>query len=434
MKPIISIVGRPNVGKSTLFNRLVGYQKAIIEDIPGVTRDRNYAEFDYAGRTFILVDTGGFEPGGEDRIVSLVEEQIHEAMRESTAVIFILDGKDGLLPQDLEISRALRRSDKQVFYVVNKVDSKKREAGTSEFYALGSDKIHLISAQHGLGIGEFLDDLVASLPSQPDEEPTVKGLRLAIVGRPNVGKSSIVNQILGSDRMIVSEIPGTTRDAVDSTIVYEDKTLTLVDTAGMRRKGRIEKTVEEYSIISSIRSIERADLVNLIIDYAEGPVHQDSAIAHLIIKNGKGLCLVVNKWDLVQAGAQEKDYARLLREQIPHADFAPILFVSAKTGQNIEQILTMDITIHSELLRRISTPQLNKSVEEFLQRGNLPRINGKQLKIYYTSQARSRPPTFIFHCNYPDGIPEHYKRYLENSLRQRFGFEGAPVRLVFRKR
>jgi GTP-binding protein len=234
--------------------------------------------------------------------------------------------------------------------------------------------------------------------------------------------------------MIVSEIPGTTRDAVDSTIVYEDKTLTLVDTAGMRRKGRIEKTVEEYSIISSIRSIERADLVNLIIDYAEGPVHQDSAIAHLIIKNGKGLCLVVNKWDLVQAGAQEKDYARLLREQIPHADFAPILFVSAKTGQNIEQILTMDITIHSELLRRISTPQLNKSVEEFLQRGNLPRINGKQLKIYYTSQARSRPPTFIFHCNYPDGIPEHYKRYLENSLRQRFGFEGAPVRLVFRKR
>lgn len=434
MKPIISIVGRPNVGKSTLFNRLVGYQKAIIEDIPGVTRDRNYAEFDYAGRTFMLVDTGGFEPGGEDTIVSLVEEQIREAMRESTAIIFVLDGKEGLLPQDLEISRALRRSDKQVFYVINKVDSKKREAGVSEFYALGSDKIYPMSAQHGLGVGEFLDDLVASLPSEPYEEPVPKGLRLAIVGRPNVGKSSIVNQILGSDRMIVSEIPGTTRDAVDSTIIYGDKTLTLVDTAGMRRKGRIEKAVEEYSIMSSIRSIERADLVNLVIDSTEGAVHQDAAIAHLIIKNGKGLCIVVNKWDLVQADDGEADYALLLRERIPHADFAPILFVSAKTGQNIEQILAMDIAIQGELLKRISTPRLNKAVEEFLQKGNLPRINGKQLKIYYTSQAKSRPPTFILHCNYPDGIPEHYRRYLENSLRQKFGFEGAPVRLIFRKR
>jgi GTPase len=433
MKQIISIVGRPNVGKSTLFNRLVGYQKAIIEDIPGVTRDRNYAEFDYAGRTFILVDTGGFEPGGEDRIVSLVEEQIHEAMRESTAVIFVLDGKDGLLPQDLEITRTLRRSDKQVFYVVNKIDSKKREAGLSDFYALGSDKVYPMSAQHGLGIGEFLDDLIASLPQESEEEPAVKGLRLAIVGRPNVGKSSIVNQILGSDRMIVSEVPGTTRDAVDSTIVYRDKTLTLVDTAGMRRKGRIEQTVEEYSITSSIRSIERADLVNLVIDSTEGAVHQDAAIAHLIIKNGKGLCLVVNKWDLIPEH-QEQEHLRLLRERIPHANFAPVLFVSAKTGQSIERILATDIAIHGELLRRIGTPQLNKSLEEFLQKGSLPRIHGKPLKVYYVSQARSRPPTFILHCNYPDGIPEHYKRYLENSLRERFGFEGAPVRLVFRKR
>lgn len=434
MKPIISIVGRPNVGKSTLFNRLVGYQKAIIEDIPGVTRDRNYGEFDYAGRGFILVDTGGFEPGNEDKIVSLVEEQIREAMKESTAIVFVLDGKDGLVPQDLEISRALRRSNKQVFYVINKVDSSKREAAISEFYALGSDKIYPVSAQHGLGIGEFLDDLIASIAPEPIEEPTAKGLRVAIVGRPNVGKSSIANQILGSDRMIVSEIPGTTRDAVDSTIIYRDETLTLIDTAGMRRKGRIEKAVEEYSIMSSIRSIERADLVNLIIDAAEGAVHQDAAIAHLIIKNGKGLCLVVNKWDLVEEGGREEEYVRLLRERIPHADFAPVLFVSAKTGQNIEQILTTDIAIQGELVRRIGTPQLNRAFEEFLQRANPPHINGKQFKVYYVSQAKSRPPTFILHCNYPDRVPEHYRRYLENSLRQKYGFEGAPVRLIFRKR
>lgn len=434
MKPIISIVGRPNVGKSTLFNRLVGYQKAIIEDIPGVTRDRNYGEFDFAGRAFILVDTGGFEPGHEDTIVSLVEEQIHEAMKESAAIIFVLDGKEGLLPQDLEISRALRRSSKQVFYVINKVDSKKREAGISEFYALGSDKIYPMSAQHGLGVGEFLDDLIAAVPPDANEEPTPKGLRLAIVGRPNVGKSSIVNQILGSDRMIVSDIPGTTRDAVDSAIIYQDKTLTLIDTAGMRRKGRIEKVVEEYSIMSSIRSIERADVVNLVIDAAEGAVHQDAAIAYLIIKNGKGLCLVVNKWDLVSAAEREEEYVRLLRERIPHGDFAPILFVSAKTGQNIEQVLTADVAIHGELLKRISTPQLNRAFEEFLQSASPPHIKGKPFKIYYASQAKSRPPTFILHCNYPDDIPEHYKRYLENSLRGKFGFEGAPLRLIFRKR
>lgn len=434
MKPIISIVGRPNVGKSTLFNRLVGYQKAIIEDIPGVTRDRNYGEFDYAGRVFILVDTGGFEPGNEDAIVSLVEEQIHEAMKESAAIIFVLDGKDGLLPQDLEISRALRRSDKEVFYVVNKVDSKKREAGISEFYALGSDKIFPMSAQHGLGVGEFLDALIATVPPEQIEAPTTKGLKLAIVGRPNVGKSSIVNQILGSQRMIVSDIPGTTRDAVDSTIIYQDRALTLIDTAGMRRKGRIEKAVEEYSIMSSIRSIERADVVNLVIDAEEGPVHQDAAIAHLIIKNGKGLSLVVNKWDLVGTAGREGEYLRLLRERIPHADFAPILFVSAKTGRNIENILTTDLAIHEEILKRVATPQLNRAFEGALQDTSPPHIKGKPFKIYYASQAKGRPPTFILHCNYPDEMPEHYKRYLENSLRAKFGFEGTPVRLVFKKR
>jgi GTP-binding protein len=234
--------------------------------------------------------------------------------------------------------------------------------------------------------------------------------------------------------MIVSEIPGTTRDAVDSTIVFRDKTLTLVDTAGMRRKGRIEKAVEEYSIMSAIRSIERADLVNLVVDAAEGAVHQDAAIAHLIIKNGKGLCLVVNKWDLVEDHGREEEYVRLLRERIPHADFAPILFVSAKTGENIEQILATDITIHGELLKRISTPQLNRAFEDFLQRISPPHIKGKPFKIYYASQGKSRPPTFILHCNYPDDVPEHYKRYLENSLRERYGFEGAPVRLIFRLR
>jgi GTP-binding protein len=433
MKPIVSIVGRPNVGKSTLFNRILGYHKAITEDHPGVTRDRNYGEFEYAGKGFILVDTGGFEPGKKEEIVALVKEHIYAAMEESSIIIFLLDGKDGLLPQDQEIASILRRYEKPVFYVVNKLESPKREAAISEFYELGVDKLYPLSAAHGTGMGDLLEDLASRVEAEP-EEKVEEGLRIALVGRPNTGKSSIANRLLGSERMIVSDQPGTTRDAVDSVLSFREKRFVIIDTAGMRRKGRISMRVEEYSVASAIRSIERADVVNLVIDAQEGIAHQDAGIAHLVTERGKGIALVINKWDLIQGKTHEAEYLEIVREKLPHVDFAPVIFVSALTGKNVMKILDADLQVAKELTRKIATAKLNKTFESYFQRLSLPHAGRKQLKIFYVNQAPTSPPTFILFANFPDSIPEHYKRYLENALRNTFGFKGAPIRLFFRKR
>ena len=433
MKEIVSIVGRPNVGKSTLFNRILGYRKAITEDVPGVTRDRNYGEFDHAGRSFILVDTGGFDPDEPGRITSMVKEHIYAAVEESSMIIFLMDCKEGLLPQDREMAAILRRHEKPVFYAVNKVDPPKREMDMSDFYALGVEKLYPLSAAHGLGVSDLLDDMATLAQSEIEARPE-KGLRVAIVGRPNTGKSSIVNRLLGSERMIVSDIPGTTRDAIDSALRYHERRFVVVDTAGIRRKSRIAARVEEYSVVSALRSIERADVVNLILDAHEGVAHQDSSIAHLVMERGKGLALVVNKWDLVDATVREEEYAEMVRRRLPHADFAPILFVSAKTGRNVVKVLEADLRIERELKRRIGTGKLNKAFEHFTGRLSLPHAGRRQVKIFYVSQAEKPPPTFVVVTNYPDAIPEHYRRYLENAVRESFGFEGAPIRLVFRKR
>ena len=467
MKPIISIVGRPNVGKSTLFNRLIGYKKAITEDTPGVTRDRNYGEFEYAGTDFVLVDTGGFEPTREEGFFPLMRQQIIVSLEESSMIIFVLDGKEGLLPQDKEISQGLRKYGKPVFYVINKIDSPRREHGASEFYSLGAEKLYTISSVHGLGIDELLEDLVAAAkeatgdgqeadeqypqiarkrkrqgeedmvetPSgDTDEKETIGALRIAIVGRPNTGKSSITNKLLGSQRMIVSEIPGTTRDAIDSKVTFRDRELVLIDTAGLRRKSRIEMKVEGYSVSSAVRTIERADIVNLVVDANEGVSHQDGAIAHLITTRGKGLCIVVNKWDLVDDNVRQNDYKEQVRRRVPHADFAPVVFTSAKTGKNLEGILEADLRIYGQLNRRIKTAAINKTFQEIFRRQSISFQQGKQITIPYVNQAKSMPPTFILFANYPELIPEHYKRYLENSLREKYGFLGAPIRLVFKKK
>ncbi len=433
MKPIISIVGRPNVGKSTLFNRLVGYKKAITEDVPGVTRDRNYGEFDYAGKSFALVDTGGFQPEGEETITSLVRRHIYAAVEESSIIIFLLDARSGLLPEDSDIAAILRKYNKPVFYVVNKVDSQKREAEIADFYGLGVETIYGVSAAHGLGIGDLLDDIAHSAEAEPEEE-TAQGIKIAVVGRPNTGKSSIVNRLLGAERMIVSDIPGTTRDAIDSIIRFNDQTFTVIDTAGLRRKSKISVKVEEYSVMGALRSIERADVTNLVIDGREGIGHQDATIAHLVTSTGKGIGIVVNKKDLMDKGVSEDKYREVVRERLPHAAFAPIIFTSAATGENIEQILKIDTGIYRQLTKKIATPKLNKAFEEFTQRVVPPVVKGKHVKIFYVSQLKSVPPTFLLFCNYPDGIPDHYKRYLENALREKFGFRGAPVRMFFRKR
>jgi GTP-binding protein len=468
MKPIISIVGRPNVGKSTLFNRLVGYRKAITEDTPGVTRDRNYGELEYAGLTFSLVDTGGFEPTKEEGYFPLMRQQIVTSLEESSMIIFVLDGKDGLLPQDMEIAGGLRKYGKPIFYVVNKVDSNRQEVLASEFYVLGAEKLYPISSLHGLGIDELLEDLVALARKAMDDgrwtvdeknqplrkkhkgrgahdteldlmdETTIitnEGeIRIAFVGKPNTGKSSITNMLLGSERMIVSDIPGTTRDAIDSKIVFRDRELVLIDTAGLRRKSRIEVKVEEYSVSSALKTIERSDVINLVIDADEGVSHQDGGIAHTIVTRGKGLCVVVNKWDLVEKKMSMDEYRRMVHERIPHTSFAPVVFTSAKTGKNLEKILETDLRIYGQLCRRIKTPVLNKVLEDLLQKQSLSYQRGKRINILYTHQVKTMPPTFVMFTNFPELIPEHYKRYLENSLRTKFGFQGAPLRLLFRKK
>ena len=458
MKPIISIVGRPNVGKSTIFNRIIGYKKAITEDTPGVTRDRNYGEFEYNRGVFILADTGGFEPLAEDDIFRLVEKQIHVSMDESSAIIFVLDGKDGLLPQDVEIADILRRYNKTVFYVINKVDSQKREDAFSEFYKLGVERFYPISAIHGIGIGDLLDDVYSALydgehrlrennrgfkgsksrreglDDEKNKQKVPTDILIAIVGRPNTGKSSIVNRILGSERMIVSDIPGTTRDAVDTKITFKGREIILVDTAGLRRKSKISAKVEGYSVSSAIRTIERAHVVNLIIDAAEGISHQDAGIAHMVISRGKGLCIVINKWDLVKEDNKQSEYGKVVMERIPHCSFVPIVFTSARTGKNIGRITETDIKIFMQLNRTINTSELNKAMEGFLRKASIPRIQGKQVKIFYANQITTYPSTFLLFSNHPELIPEHYKRYLENSLREKYAFTGAPIRLFFRKK
>ncbi|MGA3173852.1 MAG: ribosome biogenesis GTPase Der [Syntrophorhabdales bacterium] len=433
MKPIVSIVGRQNVGKSTLFNRLIGYRKAITEDVPGVTRDRNYGEFEHGRKSFVLVDTGGFEPGADERITSLVKGHILEAVQESSMIIFLMDAKDGLTPDDREIAQVVRRYDKPVFYVINKVDSQKREAETADFYALGVEKLYPVSAAHGRGLVELLDDMALKADAGPFDEEG-RGIRIAVVGRPNTGKSSIVNRLLGSERMIVSDTPGTTRDSIDSVIRHGEKTFTVIDTAGLRKKSRISARVEEYSVVSALRTIERADVVNLVIDGAEGIGHQDATIAHLIVSQGKGIGVIVNKRDLMDRSIAEDRHRKAVRERLPHADFAPVIFTSALTGENVEQILDIDTAIYTQLTRTIPTPKLNRALEELTGRLSPPVAEGRQVKIFYASQLKSPPLTFLLFSNYPDRVPEHYRRYLENGLREKYGFRGAPIRLIFRKR
>lgn len=440
-KPTISIVGRPNVGKSSLFNRLIGCRKAITVDTPGVTRDRNYGDLEYAGYNFRMVDTGGFEPVKEEGYFPLMRRQIIASLEESSMIIFLLDGKEGLMPQDLEIAKGLRKYGKPIFCVINKVDSGKREALVSEFYALGTEKLYPISSLHGLGIDELLTDLVKTWRVISDEHrgatnttQEVEGIRIALVGKPNTGKSSITNLLLGTERMIVSDVPGTTRDAIDSKIMFRDKETILIDTAGLRRKSRIEAKVEEYSVSSALKTIERADVVNLIVDADEGVSHQDGGIAHTIISRGKGLCVVVNKWDLVENKMSMEEYRRMVYKRIPHTSFAPVVFASAKTGKNLEKILETNLKIHIQLNRRIKTPALNKALEEILQRQSLSYQQGKRINILYINQVKTMPPTFVLFTNFPNLIPEHYKRYLENSLREKYGFIGTPIRLLFRKK
>jgi GTP-binding protein len=435
MRSIIAIVGRPNVGKSTLFNRLVGFRKAIVESLPGVTRDLNYADVDRFDRPLTFIDTGGFEPVAHDGLLAQMAEQCRLAVEEADVIIFLLDGKEGLNPSDHEIARILRQQGKKVIYVVNKIDGPTHEERIYDFYGLGIEMVYPLSAQHNYGIERLVETVIEMLPPPPSEEEREEGtLRIAVVGKPNVGKSSLINRILGYDRVIVHEAPGTTRDAVDTPFSVGDQRYVLVDTAGIRRKSRISLRLEKYSVVEAIKGIERADVALLVLDAQEGAAEQDARIGGLMHDKGKGGVVVVNKWDLVGREGNPSSYAETVRERLWFLDYAPLVFTSAVTGEGIGRIFEKTNQIVAEQDRKILTSQLNRWLREATESHQPPLFRKRRVTLSYMTQVSARPPTFVIFTNYPMGVQFAYRRYLSNRLREQFGFFGNPIRIIFKKK
>jgi len=432
-KPIVAIVGRQNVGKSTLLNRLAGKRVAIVDGLPGTTRDRIMADVSVPGHEFTIVDTGGLELSPDSTVAQGINEQVAVAITEAEAIIFLVDVRDGLVPTDLEIADRLRKTSKPVVLVANKADNAKYEAGVVEFYELGLGEPVVISAYHGRGIPELLDRLTLLLPAQSLPSGAPEAVGVAIVGRPNVGKSTLLNAVLGGERAIVDDVPGTTRDAVDTLVDFEGESVLLIDTAGIKRRGRIEGGVGRYSVIRALRAIERADVALLVLDAAELVTAQDMHIAGYIQQAAKGVIIIVNKWDLVKTGGRE-ECSRYVRSQFRFVSYAPVMYTSAKLGWGVAKIMPQVRRIYRERLRRLSTAAVNSVVQQAVAAHSLPRKGNRQLKVLYATQAEVNPPTFVFFVNYPQLMHFSYQRYLENRLRQAFGFEGTPIRFVFKTR
>jgi GTP-binding protein len=432
-KPIVAIVGRQNVGKSTLLNRLAGRRIAIVDDLPGTTRDRIMADVSVPGHEFTVIDTGGLELSPDSTVAQGVNEQVEAAITEADAIIFLVDVRDGVVPTDLEIADRLRKTSKPVVLVANKADNAKYETGVVEFYELGLGESVAISAYHGRGIPELLDRLTALLPAPALPSAAPEAVGVAIVGRPNVGKSRLLNAMLGGERAIVDDVPGTTRDALDTLVDFEGESVLLIDTAGIKRRGRIEGGVGRYSVIRALRAIERADVALLVLDAAELVTAQDMHIAGYIQQAAKGVIIIVNKWDLVKTGSRE-ECSRYLRSQFRFAPYAPVMYTSAKLGWGVAKIMPQVRRIYRERLKRLSTAAVNSVVQQAVAAHSLPRKGNRQLKVLYATQAEVNPPTFVFFVNYPQLMHFSYQRYLENRLRQSFGFEGTPIRLVFKTR
>ena len=430
----VAIVGRPNVGKSTLFNRLVGKRRAIVEPTPGVTRDRNYGTVEWRGRSFSLVDTGGFEPAVPTPLSRRVVEQAELAMEHADLIVFLVDAREGLTGLDEEIALLLRRTmRKPIMLVTNKVDSPMKPPHDTEFYRLGFSELLAVSAEHGTGVGELLDRILDLLPPSKKEQVAGDAVTIAVVGRPNVGKSSLVNRILGESRVIVSPDPGTTRDAIDTPFTYQGQQYILIDTAGIRAKGRKSYPVEYYSVLRAIKSVECCDVALMLLDATSDVVHQDARIAGYALEAGCALILLVNKWDLVEKEPRASDqHLRRIREKLGHVDYAPLLFISALTGQRIFKIFTLVERVLKERDRRIPSGEFNRFVRQIVEEHPPPSVKGRPIQIRFATHVGVTPPTFVLFVNHPGSIPSSYERYLINRIRLTYGFEGNPIRVRFR--
>ncbi len=432
--PVVAVVGRPNVGKSTLFNRFLGRRMAIVDDAPGVTRDRNFARAEWAGRTFFVVDTGGVIEGSHEPLDRAVRDQALAAVQEADVILLVVDSRSGVHPLDEKLAGMLRKSPKPVLLVVNKMDNLPTDQGHLDFWSLGMGEPHPLSAISGKGSGDLLDAIVAEFPEVTEAEAEEGTIRVAVVGKPNVGKSSFVNRLFGEDRVVVSEVAGTTRDPVDTPMQYHGKTLVFVDTAGLRRQSRITDSLEYYSSLRTARVVQEADVCLVLVDATGDLAVQDLRVAEQAWEAGAGVILVVNKWDLVEKDthtAPEREKA--MRQKAPFLQWVPILFTSALTGQRIRKTLDLVLTVQDERFRRVDTHEVNEALDRLVQHQPPPHSRGRQVKLRYGTQVSVAPPTFLIFSNLPKEIPAHYIRYVHNSFRSRWGFMGTPLRIRFRK-
>jgi GTP-binding protein len=443
-KPLVALVGRPNVGKSTLFNRLVGRRLAVVSDVPGTTRDRLYSEAEWAGTAFLVVDTGGLEvtegrhtePLSEDseRFLPLIRQQAQIAIQDADIIVQVVDGQAGLTAADQEVADILRRSKKPTIVAANKLESTKLWDTAFEFYELGLGEVFQISAVHGTGTGNLLDAIVEAMPPTEEEEED-ESLRVAILGRPNVGKSTLVNKLIGEERVIVSPIAGTTRDAIDTKIMWQGQEITLIDTAGIRRRGKIDPGVEKYSVLRAIKALKRADVALLLIDATEGITAQDTHIAGMLVEEMSSVVVLVNKWDAVEKDSYTiNEYTAQLQNALNFLPYVPILFISAQTGQRVNKVLETVKEVYDARYERIPTGQLNKLMRDAVGRHPPPQKGGIRIKFMYATQAAVDPPTFVFFVNKPEWVHFSYQRFLENQIREQYSFPGTPIRLVFRAR
>ena len=435
-KPIVAVVGRPNVGKSTLFNRLAGERISIVQDTPGVTRDRIYADVEWTGRKFTLIDTGGMEIGAEDVILKQILQQAEIAIETADVILFITDAKAGMTDDDKQVANMLRRTKKPVVLAVNKIDNVNRDSmNIYEFYELGIGDPIAISAGQALGLGDMLDEVISYFPENAEAEEEEEVIKVAIIGKPNVGKSSLINKILGEDRLIVSNIPGTTRDAIDTPIEIDGQKYVFIDTAGMRRKSKIKEEIERFSIIRAVTAVERCDVAILVIDANEGITDQDTKIAGIAHERGRAAIIAVNKWDAIEKNDKTMNkYLKDIGNELAYMPYAPKVFISALTGQRIARMLELIQTVHQNHSLRISTGVLNDVLIEATAMQQPPADKGRQLKLYYMTQVSIKPPTFVIFVNDRELFHFSYKRYIENQLREAFGFVGTPVHFIIREK